>query len=105
MKGTVDADLIGEDTCRIYVYLKRIDGYPESLVEGDQNLKHGLSRCLGDPQFSGTVEDGKFEIADVAPGPYKASLYRFVERRWVPLAVAQEIEVRSGATLDLTYSR
>jgi len=104
VKGTADAELVGENK-HVYLFLKRSDGHPQRLAEGDQNLTYGLGGRLGDARFSAKLVERRFQIPNVAPGVYWATLYRYVGRQWQVLAPPREIEVRSDQVLDLTFAR
>ncbi len=90
---------------QMYVFTHRPDGYPDNLVKGDQNLTHGLQRCLGNERFSTKVKKGRYEIAELAPGRYEVSLYDRVEGRLVALTKPQEVVIRSGVAQELSFAR
>ena len=90
---------------KMYVFAHRTDGYPDNLVKGDQNLTYGLQRCLGNTRFSTKVEKGRYEMTELAPGRYTATLYDLVEGRWVALTKTQEVVVRSGVAQELSFAR
>jgi hypothetical protein len=99
LKGSVSADFAGK---RVYVWLYRADGYPETLAGKDKNLRTAWERSLGSPHFSAKVEEGKFDMPEVAPGDYRARLMRWDGTVWAELA-AEIVEVRPGETSGVAF--